>query len=580
MTVAKKYMEIALDELRIQEVPCYDAQCSAVFKGTYFHEDVAIKSLGSGNTSHASVSMFSDVPPHPDLLLDLKHEVSVMRRLSHSNIVRFKGTVIDPPSIVLEYCEKGSLWNLLPEMYSSMKAKWEINSEAAWIWRLNIAIQIAKGMHYLHRQTPAVLHNDLKSPNVFIDRNWCVKIGDFGSASVGKEAPLKLPDNNTWKCPEVMRGEQPTVKSDVFSFAVILWELYTFERPWDNICDSWDLPGKLVKFTKNRRIQEKVQSGERLKFPDQVIGGKCNGLQKEFRQLIEKCWKHRPKDRPDFARIIESLTSLLERLEKPKDTGVQTRLMSMKELKEARANSSCFSFGKLSSIPNDPSWPPVAMKPPVQSPVKVQKSKRSQGKWLFFNLSMKIVSKVRPFMGVGNRKKNLQSHVVQSFSKSSDSMSDDLSVAGGLCDHSQIRSPFETGPAFMKKPGCDWSYFFKGDSSVDDSRSSATAESSRLGSVDKSSKWESDASRVGVLNTLPGKSGTDSLAAAEKSLHDYFATESSSIDGLDAYIDLAREFHGQKTAVTNSNKQSDPQPFVPCPQLLEFCPEFEHTLRR
>lgn len=169
-------------------------------------------------------------------------------------------------------------------------------------------------------------------------------------------------------------------------------------RPWDNLCDSWDLPGKLVKFNKNLRIQEKVLSGERLKFPDAVIGGKCNGLQREFKRLVERCWKQRPKDRPDFANIIEILTSLLERLEKPKETGSQMRLMSMKELKEARTNSSCFSFGKFSSIPQDPSWPPVAMKPPVQSPVKVQKSKRSQGKWLFFNLSMKIVSRVRPFM--------------------------------------------------------------------------------------------------------------------------------------------------------------------------------------
>jgi len=197
MPIAKKYMEIALDELRIEETPCYDAQCSAVFKGetwswvetpllsfpgTYFHEDVVIKSLGSGTSSHTSVSMFSNDPPHPDLLLDLKREVSVMRRLSHSNIVRFKGTVIDPPSIVLEYCERGSLWNLLPETFMSMKAKWDINAEAAWIWRLNIAVQIAKGMDYLHRQTPEVLHNDLKSPNVFVDGNWCVKIGDFGSA--------------------------------------------------------------------------------------------------------------------------------------------------------------------------------------------------------------------------------------------------------------------------------------------------------------------------------------------------------------------------------------------------------------
>lgn len=169
---------------------------------------------------------------------------------------------------------------------------------------------------------------------------------------------------------------------------------------------------------------------------------------------------------------------------------------------------------------------------------------------------------------------------MQSFSSSSDSFSDNLPVAGG---QGQIRSPFETKPAFMKNAGSDWSCLFKGDSSVDDSRSSATAESSRLGFVDKT-KWEYDASRVGSLNTLPGRSGTDSLAAAEKSLHDYFATESSSIDGLDAYIDLAREFHNQtgcqKTGVSNSKVQSGPQPFVPCPQLLEFCPEFEQNLRR
>lgn len=147
------------------------------------HDDVAVKSLGSGNTSRATLSIFSGETPRPDLLQDLKHEVSIMRRLTHKNIVRFKGVVVNPPSIVTEYCEKGSLWNILSEYHGATKAFWGINDEAVWMWRIDIALQIAKGMYYLHWQVPIVLHNDLKSPNVFIDDNWVVKIGDFGSAT-------------------------------------------------------------------------------------------------------------------------------------------------------------------------------------------------------------------------------------------------------------------------------------------------------------------------------------------------------------------------------------------------------------
>jgi sterile alpha motif and leucine zipper-containing kinase AZK len=95
-----------------------------------------------------------------------------MSRLRHPNVVLFLGYVTHPPnlSILTEYLPRGSLYRLLHRP----------NSKVDETRRLKMALDVAKGMNYLHSSHPTIVHRDLKSPNLLVDKNWVVKVSDFG----------------------------------------------------------------------------------------------------------------------------------------------------------------------------------------------------------------------------------------------------------------------------------------------------------------------------------------------------------------------------------------------------------------
>jgi sterile alpha motif and leucine zipper-containing kinase AZK len=91
-----------------------------------------------------------------------------MSRLRHPNVVLFLGYVTQPPnlSILTEYLPRGSLYRLLHRP----------NSQVDEVRRLKMALDVAKGMNYLHSSHPTIVHRDLKSPNLLVDKNWVVKV--------------------------------------------------------------------------------------------------------------------------------------------------------------------------------------------------------------------------------------------------------------------------------------------------------------------------------------------------------------------------------------------------------------------
>ncbi|KAL0297219.1 UNVERIFIED_CONTAM: putative serine/threonine-protein kinase SIS8 [Sesamum radiatum] len=93
----------------------------------------------------------------------------------------------------------------------------------------------AKGMNYLHTSHPIIVHRDLKTPNLLVDKNWVVKVCDFGMSRLQHHTFLSSKSTAgtaEWMAPEVLRNEPSNEKSDVYSFGVILWELATLRVPW------------------------------------------------------------------------------------------------------------------------------------------------------------------------------------------------------------------------------------------------------------------------------------------------------------------------------------------------------------
>ncbi|KHN26145.1 Serine/threonine-protein kinase CTR1 [Glycine soja] len=160
--------------------------------------------------------------------------------------------------------------------------------------RLRMALDVAKGINYLHCLKPPIVHWDLKTPNLLVDRNWTVKVCDFGLSRFKANTFLSsksVAGTPEWMAPEILRGEPSNEKSDVYSFGIILWELVTLQQPWNGLNHAQVVGA--VAF-QNRR----------LAIPPNISPALAS--------LMESCWADNPADRPSFGSIVESLKKLLK----------------------------------------------------------------------------------------------------------------------------------------------------------------------------------------------------------------------------------------------------------------------------
>ncbi|WOG91140.1 hypothetical protein DCAR_0310388 [Daucus carota subsp. sativus] len=240
------------------------------------------------NGSDVAVKILMEQDFHAERFKEFLREVAIMRRLRHPNIVLFMGAVTQPPnlSIVTEYLSRGSLYRLLHKS----GAKETLDERR----RLSMAYDVAKGMNYLHRRNPPIVHRDLKSPNLLVDKKYTVKVCDFGLSRLKANTYLSSKSaagTPEWMAPEVLRDEPSNEKSDVYSFGVILWELATLQQPWGNLN-----PAQVVA----------------------AVGFKCKRLEiprhvnPQVASIIEACWANEPWKRPSFASIMETLRPLIK----------------------------------------------------------------------------------------------------------------------------------------------------------------------------------------------------------------------------------------------------------------------------
>ncbi|CAI0407915.1 unnamed protein product [Linum tenue] len=274
-----------------------------LYKGTYCSQEVAIKVLKAERVN-------------TDMQKEFAQEVYIMRKVRHKNVVQFIGACTKPPSlcIVTEFMSGGSVYDYLHKH----KGVFKLPS------LLKVAIDISKGMNYLHQNN--IIHRDLKAANLLMDENEVVKVADFGVARVKTQSGVMTAETGTyrWMAPEVIEHKPYDHKADVFSFAIVLWELLTgkvnpqsptvsfrfgfSDRLPSNVATNPAFPFFLVSqlpyeyLTPLQAAVGVVQKGLRPTIPKHS--------NPKLAELLERCWQQDPARRPDFSEIIENLQQI------------------------------------------------------------------------------------------------------------------------------------------------------------------------------------------------------------------------------------------------------------------------------
>ncbi|EGR33833.1 protein kinase, putative, partial [Ichthyophthirius multifiliis] len=216
------------------------------------------------------------------IIRDFLSECHAMEALRHPNIVMFLGACTKPPNfcIILELCQRGSLWNLLQTPEISL----------SWEDKRKLALDTARGVHYLHQCTPPIIHRDLKSLNILLDENLRCKLADFGWTKAIDNYMSNKIGTYQWMAPEVISSNSYTEKADVFSYGIILWEIASREPPYRN------KSGQTVSI-------EVIQNDLRPSIPKKTPETLAN--------LMKRCWDKEPQKRPSFKEIIKILELII-----------------------------------------------------------------------------------------------------------------------------------------------------------------------------------------------------------------------------------------------------------------------------
>ncbi|XP_011039117.1 PREDICTED: serine/threonine-protein kinase EDR1 isoform X2 [Populus euphratica] len=265
------------------------AECEIPWEEITLGERIGLGSYGEvyrgdWHGTEVAVKRFLDQDITGESLAEFRSEVRIMKRVRHPNVVLFMGAVTRAPnlSIVTEFIPRGSLYRLLHRPNNQLDDR----------RRLRMALDAARGMNYLHSCTPMIVHRDLKSPNLLVDKNWVVKVCDFGLSRIKNSTFLSsrsTAGTAEWMAPEVLRNEPSDEKCDVYSFGVILWELSTLQQPWGGM-NPMQVVGAVG-------FQHRS-----LDIP--------NDMDPAIAEIIRKCWQTDPRLRPTFAEIMAALKLL------------------------------------------------------------------------------------------------------------------------------------------------------------------------------------------------------------------------------------------------------------------------------
>lgn len=267
-----------------------DGLCTQLVKPLYVDDLCVIpeneieicESIGKGEFGEVMLGKWKKEKVAVKVLKDSSEaEAILMKSLHHENLVNLLGIVRkkDLLYLVTEYMSKGNLVD-----YLRSRGRLHVTQKD----QINFATDTCAGMEYLEKMH--VVHRDLAARNVLISENGIAKVSDFGLARVDSYASTesaKLPIK--WTAPEALKYNKFSNKSDMWSFGILLWEIYSFGRvPYPRI--------PLAEVGKH------VERGYKMEAPE-----KCPA---EIYEIMKQAWELNPENRPNFHTIKLQLTVL------------------------------------------------------------------------------------------------------------------------------------------------------------------------------------------------------------------------------------------------------------------------------
>jgi len=179
-----------------------------VFRGSYRTRTVAIKVL-KANTEESEIAEFIK-------------EFAILVNVKSPYIVSFIGATLTPRlCMVMEFCEKGSLYKLLNE----------IKFPFYWTTAILFAKEIILGIDALHTHEPIVIHRDLKTLNVLVTKDYHCKLADFGlsrtDTTTNLNSLIQTKGTYAYIAPESYSNVKVNASSDIYSYSIIFWEIFT-----------------------------------------------------------------------------------------------------------------------------------------------------------------------------------------------------------------------------------------------------------------------------------------------------------------------------------------------------------------
>ncbi|KAF3676731.1 hypothetical protein CQW23_10133 [Capsicum baccatum] len=272
-----------------------------VHRGIYDGQDVAVKLLDWGEEGQRSQAEVSSVRAA------FTQEVSVWHRLDHPNVTKFIGAAMGTPDlniqtengfigiprnlccVVVEYLPGGTLKSFLIKNH---------RRKLAFKVVVQLALDLARGLCYLHSEK--IVHRDVKTENMLLDRNRTLKIADFGVARVEASNPNDMTGETGtlgYMAPEVLNGNPYNRKCDVYSFGICLWEIYCCDMPYPDLSFS-----EVTTAVVRQNLRPEVP--------------RC--CPSSLANVMRRCWDASPDKRPEMDEVV----SLLETIDTSKGGGM------------------------------------------------------------------------------------------------------------------------------------------------------------------------------------------------------------------------------------------------------------------